>query len=63
MLISLEAPEASGLEAEDVKYVTLHICLNEKSKTSACYCFPGWRTWAALATKQPKKLQVRSFFN
>lgn len=47
-LISLEATEAFGLEAEDVKYVTQHFCLNEKVKMSARYYSPGWRTWAAV---------------
>lgn len=47
-LISLEASEAFGLEAEDVKYVTQHFRLNEKVKMSARYYSPGWRTWAAV---------------
>lgn len=48
-LITLEATEAFGLEAEDVKYVTQHFPLNEKVKMSARYYSPGWRTWAAVA--------------
>lgn len=48
-LITLEATEAFGLEAEDVKYVTQHLRLNEKVKMIARYYSPGWRTWAAVA--------------
>ncbi|KAK1397350.1 Cyclic nucleotide-binding domain-containing protein [Heracleum sosnowskyi] len=47
-LITLEATEAFGLEAEDVKYVTQHFRLNEKVKMCARYYSPGWRTWAAV---------------
>ena len=47
-LISLQATEAFGLEAEDVQYVTQHFRLNEKVKMSARYYSPGWRIWAAV---------------
>ena len=47
-LISLEATEAFGLEADDVKYVTQHFPLNEKVKMIARYYSPGWRIWAAV---------------
>ncbi|KAF5730616.1 Cyclic nucleotide-gated ion channel 4 isoform 1 [Tripterygium wilfordii] len=51
-LVTLEATEAFGLEAEDVKYVTQHFrytFLNDKVKRSARYYSPGWRTWATVA--------------
>ncbi|WOH00035.1 hypothetical protein DCAR_0519391 [Daucus carota subsp. sativus] len=48
-VITLEATEAFGLEAEDVKYVTQHFRLNEKVKMTARYYSSGWRTWAAVA--------------
>ncbi|XP_019193732.1 PREDICTED: cyclic nucleotide-gated ion channel 4 [Ipomoea nil] len=51
-LVTLEATEAFGLEAKDVKYVTQHFrytFVNEKVKRSARYYSPGWRTWAAVA--------------
>lgn len=51
-LVTLEATEAFGLEAEDVKYVTQHFrytFVNPKVKRSARYYSPGWRTWAAVA--------------
>ncbi|BAT92499.1 Cyclic nucleotide-gated ion channel 4 [Vigna angularis] len=51
-LVTLEATEAFGLEAKDVKYVTQHFrytFVKEKVKRSARYYSPGWRTWAAVA--------------
>ncbi|KAJ0508214.1 putative cyclic nucleotide-binding domain, Ion transport domain, rmlC-like jelly roll [Helianthus annuus] len=51
-LVTVEATEAFGLDAEDVKYVTQHFrytFVNEKVKMSARYYSPGWRTWAAVA--------------
>ncbi|XP_035835558.1 cyclic nucleotide-gated ion channel 4 isoform X3 [Helianthus annuus] len=51
-LVTMEAIEAFGLDAEDVKYVTQHFrytFVNEKVKMSARYYSPGWRTWATVA--------------
>ncbi|CAH9107856.1 unnamed protein product [Cuscuta europaea] len=51
-LVTLEATEAFGLDAQDVKYVTQHFrytFVNEKVKRSARYYSPGWRTWGAVA--------------
>lgn len=48
---SLEATEAFGLDAQDLKYVTEHFrykFANEKLKCTARYHSSSWRTWAAV---------------
>ncbi|GLJ12938.1 hypothetical protein SUGI_0201150 [Cryptomeria japonica] len=48
---SLEATEAFGLDAQDLKYVTEHFrykFANERLKRTARYYSSSWRTWAAV---------------